>query len=94
MATRKTAKSTKARAPARPKAEDAQAPTSTRTMWKGAISFGLGRTIMHLRNKKRRKQAEEQKAQALRNRPDEPESKNRSKRKRQLQQMSKGARKP
>lgn len=59
-----------------------------------AISFGLGRTIMHLRNKKRRKQAEEQKAQALRNRPDEPASKNRSKRKRQLQQMDKGARKP
>lgn len=55
MATRKTAKTTaarktarpaKARAPARKskKAEDAhatQAPTSTRTMWKGAISFGL-----------------------------------------------------
>jgi len=59
-----------------------------------AISFGLGRTIMHLRGKKRQKQAEEQKARALRNRLDEPESKNRSKRKRQLQQMGKGARKP
>ncbi len=53
MATRKTAKTTTARKTARPttarasarktqKAEDvAQAPTSTRTMWKGAISFGL-----------------------------------------------------
>lgn len=55
MATRKTTKTaaprtarpTRARAPARKskKAEDAQAaaqaPTSTRTMWKGAISFGL-----------------------------------------------------
>ncbi len=41
MATRKTTPPTKARAPAPPKAENAQAPTSTRTMWKGAISFGL-----------------------------------------------------
>lgn len=40
----KTARTTKARAPASRKKDaenNAQAPTSTRTMWKGAISFGL-----------------------------------------------------
>lgn len=54
-----------------------------------AVSFGLGRTIMNWRRKKRQKQAEERKSQALRDRPAEPESKNKSKRKRQLQQLGK-----
>ena len=51
-----------------------------------AISFGLGRTFVHFRDKKRKQQALERGAQALRNQPVEPKSKNKSKRKRQLQQ--------
>ncbi|MDO8717631.1 MAG: hypothetical protein Q7K20_01415 [Polaromonas sp.] len=54
-----------------------------------AVSFGVGRTIMHFRRKKREKQAQEHQAQALRNRPPEVESSNKSKRKRQLQQLAK-----
>ncbi len=59
-----------------------------------AVSFGLGRTFMNFRKKKQKKEALEREAQALRDRPAEPESKNRSKRKRQLQQMEKGQASP
>lgn len=54
-----------------------------------AISFGLGRTFVHFRDKKRKKQAEEHAAQALRDRPVEVESKNKGKRRRQ--QLAKDA---
>ncbi len=54
-----------------------------------AVSFGLGRTFVHFRNKKRRETAQAREAQALRDKPAEPESKNKSKRKRQLQQFGK-----
>jgi hypothetical protein len=54
-----------------------------------AVSFGVGRTIMHFRRKRRAKQAQERQAQVLRNRPPEVESSNKSKRKRQLQQLAK-----
>ena len=53
------------------------------------VSFGLGRTFVHFRNKKRKQQALEREAQILRDRPVEPESKNRSKRKRQLEDIKK-----
>ncbi|MGH8831145.1 MAG: hypothetical protein ACREXV_08625 [Polaromonas sp.] len=56
-----------------------------------AVSFGLGRTFVHFRDKKRRKHAQELEAQALRDRPVEPESLNKAKRKRQLQQLEKEA---
>ena len=52
-----------------------------------SISFGLGRFVVHLRNKKRqseKEQADKRAAQARRNLPPEPESKNKAKRKRQL----------
>ena len=49
-----------------------------------AISFGLGRTYVHFRDKKRRKEAQARQAQTLRDRPVEAESRNKSKRKRQL----------
>ena len=52
-----------------------------------SISFGLGRFVVHLRNKKRqseKEQLEKRAAQARRNLPPEPESKNTAKRKRQL----------
>ena len=55
----------------------------------GAVSFGLGRVFVHFRRKKREKQAQERQAQALRNRLPEVESSNKSKRKRQLQQLAK-----
>ncbi|MBC7608456.1 MAG: hypothetical protein H7228_02590 [Polaromonas sp.] len=51
-----------------------------------SISFALGRTIMHFRDKKRKAEKERlQKLQerALRDAPPGPESKNKSKRKRQ-----------
>ncbi len=51
-----------------------------------SISFALGRTIMHFRNKKRNAEKERVRklhAQALRDAPPGPESKNKSKRKRQ-----------
>jgi Na+-translocating ferredoxin:NAD+ oxidoreductase RnfG subunit len=54
-----------------------------------AVSFGVGRTVMHFRRKKREKQAQERQEQALRNRLPEVESSNKSKRKRQLQQLAK-----
>lgn len=54
-----------------------------------AVSFAVGRTVMHFRRKKREKQAQERQAQALRNRLPEVESSNKSKRKRQLQQLAK-----
>ncbi len=51
-----------------------------------SISFALGRTILHFRNKKkqaRKDQALALQAQALRDAPPGPESKNKSKRKRE-----------
>lgn len=57
-----------------------------------AISFGLGRVFVHFRDKKRKIAQEEMNAraaQAARNLPPEPESRNKGKRKRQLQQMEK-----
>jgi membrane protein implicated in regulation of membrane protease activity len=54
-----------------------------------AVSFGLGRTFMHFRGKRRKKLAQEREAQVLRNRPIEAESSNKSKRKRQLQKLAK-----
>ena len=54
-----------------------------------AASFGLGRLFMHFRDKKRKKQAQERAAQVLRDQPPEIESKNKGKRKRQLQQLEK-----
>ena len=53
------------------------------------VSFGVGRTIKRMRDKKREEEAQLCEAQALRERPVEKESKNRSKRKRQLQQSEK-----
>ena len=61
-----------------------------------SISFGIGRTIVYFRDKKRRaqkEQAQKRQAQALRDQPPAPESKNKSKRKRQIQQLDKSARK-
>ena len=52
-----------------------------------AVSFGLGRIFVHFRDRKRDKQAQERAAQTRRNLPAEPESRNKSKRKRQLQQL-------
>lgn len=49
-----------------------------------AISFGLGRTYVHFRDKKRKKEVQASQAQALLDRPVEAESRNKSKRKRQL----------
>ena len=56
-----------------------------------AISFGLGRTIVYFRNKKRAEKAAKLAEEMERNRPEEPESKNKGKRKRQLQRMGKNA---
>jgi hypothetical protein len=58
-----------------------------------SISFALGRTILHFRNKKKQAKKEQAlalKAKALRDAPLGPESKNKSKRKRQsrLSQIS------
>lgn len=58
-----------------------------------AISFGIGRTIVYFRKKRREKIARQRELEALRNRPVEPESKNKSKRKRQLQQLAKDSKK-
>jgi hypothetical protein len=58
------------------------------------VSFGIGRAIKHSRGKKRRREAElaaMQQAQILRDRPSEPPSNNKSKRKRQMQQESRNA---
>ena len=56
-----------------------------------AVSFGLGRLFVHFRDKKRKEKLQAHKAEALRNRPAEPESLNKAKRKRQLQQLEKEA---
>ena len=59
-----------------------------------SISFGLGRFVVHLRNKKRqseKEQADKRAAQAHRNLPPEPESKNKAKRKRQLRDEERDA---
>lgn len=55
----------------------------------GAVSFALGRILVHMRNIKRKERAEAREAQALRDEPVEPESRNRRKRKRQLRQSQK-----
>ena len=59
-----------------------------------AVSFGLGRIFVHFRDKKRSRLKLEREAQALRNRPAEKASQNRSKRRRQLQQLEKKAAPP
>ena len=56
-----------------------------------SISFAIGRVIMHMRKIKKNAEAQRKAAQALRNAPPEVESKNKSKRKRQLQQTLKSA---
>ena len=58
-----------------------------------SISFAAGRVIVHFRNLKRQRQTLERQAQALRDRPVEPEAKNKAKRKRQLQEIDKASRK-
>ena len=53
-----------------------------------SISFALGRTVVHFRNKKRKAQkdlADQLVARALRDAAPGPESKNKAKRKRQMQ---------
>jgi len=53
-----------------------------------SISFALGRTVVHFRNKKRKAQkdlTDQQAARALRDAVPGPESKNKAKRKRQMQ---------
>jgi hypothetical protein len=53
-----------------------------------SISFALGRTVLHFRNKKRKAEDEKSRlrhAQALRDEPPGPPSKNKAKRKRQAQ---------
>ena len=50
------------------------------------VSFTLGRTFVHFRNKKRDRIKREQEAEARRNQPPEKVSLNKAKRKRQLQQ--------
>jgi hypothetical protein len=57
------------------------------------ISFTLGRYIVSTRNKRRQKAEMERRETALRNRPPEPPSLNKSKRKRQ-QQRDKNSAKP
>ena len=52
-----------------------------------AVSFALGRIFVHFRDKKRSRLRLEREAEALRNRPAEKESLNRSKRSRQLKQL-------
>ena len=58
-----------------------------------SISFAAGRVIVHFRNIKRKRQALERQAQEKRDRPAEPEAKNKAKRKRQLQEIDKAAKK-
>lgn len=55
-----------------------------------SVSFGLGRLFVYFRDKKRKEKKEQalkRAAQALRDAPPEAESKNKSKRKRQLSQQ-------
>ncbi len=54
-----------------------------------SISFAVGRTIMHMRNIKKNAEAQKRAAKALRDAPPEVESKNKAKRKRQMQQIEK-----
>jgi mannitol-specific phosphotransferase system IIBC component len=54
-----------------------------------SISFAIGRVIMHMRKIKKNAEAQKRAARALRDTPPEVESKNKSKRKRQLQQIEK-----
>jgi mannitol-specific phosphotransferase system IIBC component len=54
-----------------------------------SISFAIGRVIMHMRKIKKTAEAQRRAANALRDTPPEAESKNKSKRKRQLQQIEK-----
>lgn len=54
-----------------------------------SISFALGRTIMHFRNKKKNAEAQKRAAMAVRDAPPEVASKNKSKRKRQMLQIEK-----
>lgn len=58
----------------------------------GVISFAVGRFIVHLRKARRQRKAAEWHAQMQRNRPAEPEAKNKAKRKRQLQELEKASR--
>ena len=58
------------------------------------ISFALGRFIVTSRAKKRQREEIKRKEKALRDRPPEVESRNKSKRKRQLQQLDKDSRNP
>jgi biopolymer transport protein ExbB/TolQ len=58
-----------------------------------SISFAAGRVIVHFRNEKRKRKALERQAQALRDRPAEPEAKNKAKRKRQLEEIKKASQK-
>lgn len=58
------------------------------------VSFGLGRAFVHFRNKKRKLEALIRKQQILHDRPAEPESNNKSKRKRQLEDIKKQQRSP
>lgn len=59
-----------------------------------SVSFGLGRAVVHFRNKARDRKAKEREAAALRDRPPEVASKNKSKRKRQLTQQARHADQP
>ncbi len=54
-----------------------------------AISFLVGRAIKNSRQKKRQAEAEARRLEILRNKPPEPESLNKAKRKRQLEQRRK-----
>jgi biopolymer transport protein ExbB/TolQ len=58
-----------------------------------SISFAAGRVIVHFRNVKRKRQALARQAQEKRDRPAEPEARNKAKRKRQLQEIDKANRK-
>ncbi|MES2511411.1 MAG: hypothetical protein V4625_15900 [Pseudomonadota bacterium] len=62
-----------------------------------SISFALGRTVVYFRDKKRKAEKERREAlaeQALRDGPPEAESKNKSKRKRQLSQQAQQKNRP
>ena len=54
-----------------------------------SISFAIGRTLMHFRKKKKNAEAQKRAAMALREAPPVLESRNKSKRKRQIQQIEK-----
>ena len=58
-----------------------------------AISFAIGRIVVHFRDKKRTRLKLEREAEALRNRPAEKESQNKAKRRRQLKQSPMARRK-